>query len=218
MKFLVAFIFTLLSFSNLHAQSSEYTFFDNDKQFYGAAVIGLNASQVDGDGFSGYHRAGLVAGGKVLWLFSKPLGMSLEFLYSQKGSRYVMETHNQYAGSYFAGYKMKLNYVEVPVLFQYFYSSRIIVGFGASYNALLSSSEEHSYMGWPAIDEGIATFNNYTVDLIGSISYMLWEGIMVSARYQYGITPLRDFEHVPNGFGMGNQHNNMFSFRLSYLF
>lgn len=205
---------------NLAAQEAS-AYLDGEKTFFGGPVLGINCSQIDGDTYSGFHSAGLNAGGMVFWRFSKPVGMSVEFLYSQKGSHGVNETTDPYAGPYYSKYKIRLNYVEVPLVFHYFLSSRYQVGIGGSFNALLSSKESLVTTYPVHIDESLFLFNKNTFDLIGSVSMLLWKGIMLNARYQYGITPLRDWEHVPvfqPVSGPRDQFNNMVTFRIAYLF
>lgn len=218
-KFLFLFLSVCSSGNLLARQESSY--FTGEKTFYGGLVIGINCSQVDGDTYAGFHSAGLNAGGMVYWHISKPVGISMEFLYSQKGSRSVTETTSPYAGPYFSKYKIRLNYVETPLLVHYILSPKYQFGLGASFNALLSSRESFTALYPVHIDESQAAFNKFTFDLVGSISMMLWKGIMLNARYQYGITPLRDWDHVPvfqAGTGTRDQFNNMATFRIAYLF
>jgi len=195
-------------------------YFAGDRQFYGGVVIGLNCSQVDGDTYSGFHSAGLNAGGLVYWHFHPQIGMSLEFLYSQKGSKGVTESTDPYAGPYFEKYKIRLNYVEAPLVFHYFLSPRFQVGLGGSFNALIGSKESLT-MIYPVNNLDAGPFNKYTFDLVGSLSVAVWKGIMLNARYQYGITPLRDWQNAPvlsPAAGRRDEYNNMVTFRIIYLF
>jgi hypothetical protein len=219
-KFLFIFLLACGSGGIIAAQD-EPSYFTGEKTFYGGLVIGMNCSQVDGDTYSGFHSVGLNTGAMVYWQFSKPLALSVEFLYSQKGSRSVTQTSSPYAGPYFSKYKIRLNYVEAPLLFHYIISPKYQLGLGGSFNALLGSKESFTAIYPIHIDESQAAFNKYTFDLIGSVSMMLWKGIMLSARYQYGITPLRSWDHVPvfqAGMGTRDQYNNMATFRIAYLF
>lgn len=215
-KWLLSFLLILVFFP-VFAQEQKNVF-DEYKSFYGGLVLGLNATQVDGDTYAGYHRVGLNAGGIVYWRFVNQVALSLEILYSQKGSRAVKESTSPYAGSYFSKYSIKLNYAEVPLMFHYFFSSKYQIGFGGSFNGLISSKESLIQINPVHIDESLFPFNKFHVDLMGSISMAVWKGLVLDVRFQYGITPLRDYQNVPFGYGSSNQFDNMFTFRIQYLF
>lgn len=214
---LLLFIFSSCTVWVSRAQEA-YTYLHADKKFFGGLVGGMNITQVDGDTYSGFHRVGLNAGGMVYWRMHPLAGISLEFLYSQKGSRGVRSTADYNLGSYFEKYTIRLNYVEAPLLFYFFPKDRYHVGVGASFNGLLGSSEALERLGPVYFEQEDFPFEPYYVDLLGSVTYMLWEGFFINARYQYGITPVRRFGNSPSDLGGGNQFNNMVTFRLGYIF
>lgn len=220
-KLLIILLFSP-SFSTFGQSNSTFFGRENGKRFLGGLTLGLNASQVDGDGFSGFHSAGLNAGGLVYWFFTQEMALSMEFLYSQKGSHGVRTSYSPYGGSYFAKYKMRLNYVEVPIVIHYLFQEKYMIGVGASFNALLSAKESMEDAGYYApIDPNEYPFNNFTFDMIGSIGMGLGKNFIAEARYQYGITALRNWQNVAPfvpGMGESDQFNNMVAFRLIYLF
>lgn len=222
MKKLLTALLLLGPLFSLAQNKSSFLDRENGKRFFGGLALGLNASQVDGDGFSGFHSAGLNAGGLVYWFFTKDIAASMEFLFSQKGSHGVRESYSPYGGAYYAKYKMRLNYIEVPLVFHYLFQEKYMIGFGGSFNALLSSKESMEDAGYYApINPDDYPFNNFTFDIVGSISRVLGENFIVEARYQYGLTPLRNWQNVAPfvpGMGVSNQFNNMIAFRLIYLF
>jgi len=212
------------------AQPEHPGLFDNsDKRFWGGVVVGINCSQVDGDTYSGFHSAGLNAGGLVYWNFAAKAVASMGFMFSQKGSHGVNESYSPYGGAYYAKYKLRLNYVEVPVVFHYMFRNyllgfdgKYLLGVGGAFNALLGSKESMEDMGSTVgFDEGDYPFNKSTFDVIGSLGLLLGSNFIVEARYQYGLTPLRETANVPAlnaTMGGRNQLNNTMSFRLIYLF
>lgn len=218
---LLLFVVCMFYWGSLAAQSAEPDgryFFDGDKKFSGGIVAGMNVSTVARDNFGGYHLPGLNAGAIVYWRFATPVAMSLELLYSQKGAKGVNTSYSPYAGSYYEKYTMRLNYVEVPLILHYFISPRYQIGGGASYNALMSSKETYETIYPVYIDPDLHPFEKYEIDLIANGSMMLYKGLMLNVRYQYSVTPVRKSFYVPIGLGAGDQHNNMFTFRLAYLF
>lgn len=212
------FLFVLPIFSQAQSSSTIYFSDDSEQKFFGGIVAGMNVSQVDGDTYSGYHKVGLNAGGIVYWRFMQQVGLSIELLYSQKGARAVQDLYNPYAGPGFGKYKINLNYAEVPLVFHYFLSSKYQIGAGVSYNGLISAHEEITPdYNYSHIDPDNILFNKSTFDAIVSGSMMLWKGVMVNIRYQYSITPVRNWNNLA-GVGSGDQFNNMFTFRIAYLF
>ena len=78
------------------------------QNFTAAAVLGLNASQINGDFLAGYDKLGLTAGLKVVSSMKEKLDISVELLWSQRGSRDgpFTNTHR----------KIHLDYAEIPVM------------------------------------------------------------------------------------------------------
>lgn len=230
MKQIWLFIITVFTFLPAVAQSEHSDMFDNpDKSFWGGVVAGINCSQVDGDTYSGFHSAGLNAGGLVYWTFAKSAAASMGFMFSQKGSHGVNESYSPYGGAYFAKYKLRLNYIEVPVVFHYMFQNyllgfngKYLLGVGGAFNALLGNKESMEDMGSLVdFDEGDYPFNKSTFDVIGSLGLLLGSHLILEARYQYGLTPLRETQYVPalnSTMGGRNQLNNTMSFRFIYLF
>ena len=59
-------LFFLLT-CNLFTQFANAQYYEPTRLFYGGLIGGFNFSQVDGDNFAGYHKAGFNVGG-VLYL------------------------------------------------------------------------------------------------------------------------------------------------------
>lgn len=207
-----------LSAAAQYGEQKEYFKEDLEQRFYGGIVLGMNLSQVDGDTYGGYHKVGLVTGGKVYWRINQPLSLSVGLLYSQKGARAVVNMNNPYAGPGFGKYKIGLSYIELPILLNCNFQKIYQIGIGLSYNGLLTASEFKTpdYNG-SLIQPDQINFNKSTIDGILSASVMFSRNMILNGRYQYGLTPLRYSGNL-NGVGYGDQYNNMFSFRLIYLF
>lgn len=85
------------------------------QNFHGGIMAGLVGSQVAGDTYSGFDKAGIFAGGYVSWDFTKRSALVLELEYFQKGSRKNPDAENNDYDSYL----FRVNYVELPVLYQF---------------------------------------------------------------------------------------------------
>lgn len=84
------------------------------QQFHGGVTLGLVGSQVAGDTYSGYHKAGIYGGGFVNLELGKHSLLQMELTFFQKGSRENPDSTNN-----FTSYVLRLNYVELPLLYQY---------------------------------------------------------------------------------------------------
>ncbi len=221
MKALLIFGLCLLTVLDASAQETGEDgpgYFNGHKPFYAGLVAGLNVSTVTRDNFGGYHQPGFNAGATVYWHFARPLTMSIDLLFSQKGAKGVNTANSPYAGTYYEKYTMRLNYLEVPLLLHYIASPKWQFGAGASYSALVSAKETYETIYPVYLDPDRFPFQKYEIDLVGSGSMMVYKGLMLQVRYQYSVTPVRKAWDVPQGLGIGNQFNNMFVFRLAYLF
>lgn len=111
----------------------------NAQRFTASAVGGINISQINGDGYAGYNKWGLTGGARVSYEVYPKMDMSIEMLYSQRGSR---------NGNQEAPFHINLNYVEIPLLYSIndwyneadgYYKVRADVGL--SYGYLISSTQ-----------------------------------------------------------------------------
>lgn len=112
--------------------------------FKGGILIGLNASQIDGDELRGFDKAGLNIGARFGAVITPRTEITMDLLYSQRGSQARLTLDNRIPQS-----KYSLHYVEVPFLFHYkewlgvtleetsFY--RLEVTAGLSYSRLIRS-------------------------------------------------------------------------------
>ena len=198
--------------TGIHAQNM---YGDDPKPFTGALLAGLNFSQVDGDSYYGYHKVALNAGAMVYVHFTSIVGISMELLYSRKGSRGVTETYSQYVGSYFSRYYMDVNYVEVPLMFHTIYG-KYDMEIGASYNYLMGSAEEIITDQPVVIDPIRNRFSTSDVDFVCGFTRKLYDKWFVNVRYEYSLTSIRPPERIPYGYSYGNQgqFNNLFCLRL----
>lgn len=106
------------------------------QQFTGGLTAGLVGSQVAGDNFSGYKKGGIFAGGFVALNLSDKSSLQMELTYFQKGSR---ENPNEENG--YSSYLLRINYVEMPLLYQYKTGKFIIEG-GPSVGVSTNSYEK----------------------------------------------------------------------------
>lgn len=215
------FILALVLWLPLHscAQSTGFFTADEERTFYGGAVLGANFSTVQGDGYGGYHKVGLNAGGIVCARILPKILASVELLYTQKGSRGVNQTESAYTGTTIDKYFLDLNYVEVPVMLQYVVNARWRIGLGGAYAQLIKSNEEiitaqYYYKNVPGTD-----FHKRDYNLLLGGGVQFGSGIFLEGRYQFSLSSIRDVNNIPPYMfaGGAGQFNNFFTLKLMYL-
>ena len=196
-KLLLLFTGTLL-YVSLNAQS-----------FSGGILAGFSASQYDGDGYSGFHRAGFIAGVYVGHIISKKFSWNMEMKYIQKGSYQRIEP--DYG---FPEYDLRLNYVEVPFMIKYDYKYKLSfeAGLGAAY---LAGSREH-VNNVEAYPNGDRPFNKFEISYQLGGYYQITKRLSVNLRYSYSLLPARPYDSgATHGLNLG-ECNNLISFSLKY--
>ncbi len=189
-----------------------------DKIFFTGIVAGINAAQIDGDTYAGFHKAGLNAGFVSFVKFSPKVLGSIELLYSQKGARNATVINSPAVGSVPIIYTAKLNYVEIPLTLDYLVADKILFGLGLSYSRLISDKEEmDSYTG-----AGTSTLENtyrkQDINYLLAVSYQLSGNLFARARYQYSMLSIRDAQKIPIQFGTPRQFNNLFALQFFLVF
>jgi hypothetical protein len=107
------------------------------QEFNGGIMAGVAGTQIAGDTYYGFHKAGIFAGGFVNYQVSKHSAFQMELEYFQKGSRENPDSANN-----FNQYLFRINYVELPVLYQYIVDKRFRLEFGPSLGVMINYYEE----------------------------------------------------------------------------
>lgn len=106
------------------------------QRFHGGIVAGLVGSQVAGDTWSGFKKAGIFAGGYVSLDAGEKSSFRMELTYFQKGSRENPTEENGYQS-----YLLRLNYIEMPLFYQY-QAGRFVIFAGPSAGFTMGYYEE----------------------------------------------------------------------------
>jgi hypothetical protein len=197
----------------------------------GMVIAGMNLSQVDGDEIYGFDKAGLNTGVGAIVPLGKNFSFTIETLFNQKGSRqgaqYEDTVTNPANGTkelWTGEYKLKLDYLEVPVLFHYTDKDIISGGVGFSYGRLVNVKEyEHGrQVESTSLNSDVYDRNDYNVliDLNFRV-HKKFSRFRVNFRYAYSMKKIRTrdfynkyYEYI----GTRDQFNNLLSLRLIYVF
>lgn len=154
-----------------------------ERRFKGGIIGGFNLSQIEGDDAAGYNKIGIQAGARVAIVLKEKMDLGIEMLFSQRGSA----ARNINQGAF--PFKLTLNYIEVPVLFNYmdwqvededYYRLHFHAGF--SYGRLISFASDDLVI----IDDFI---RDNDVSWIGGATYYINENLGITARYSRSLYP-----------------------------
>jgi len=194
------------------------------QRIMGEAILGLNMSKVEGDlvnnGSLKFQKPGLVAGAGAIVPVSIIFSLNIQMLVSQKGAYKKFGVHPDSALPY---YKTRLDYAEVPLLFQYNDKNGLSIGTGISYSRLVR-------MQWTVngrvltntTSEGYYSRDNF--DWIADFKYRVWENAHINVRYQYGLNSIwsggdEDLLITQQGDKQSSdQRHSILSIRITWLF
>jgi hypothetical protein len=171
--------------------------------------FGMTATQVGGDQLEGFDKAGLLAGGYVSRDISQRSSIAMEMIFIQKGSRKPLDkTDNSY-------YLMRLNYIEVPLVFRWKASKKFILETGPSFSVLVSSYEADQ------LGELVYAppFEKTDVSVHAGLLYVLTDRWNVNVRYGFSVLPVRpltpalSYRYIDSG-----QFNEVLQLALNYTF
>jgi len=187
------------------------------QRIMGAAILGVNATKVNGDEVDGYHKFGMNAGLAAIVPFGDQWAVTFENVYSQKGAH----QRKLYQDSLDGSYDLKLNYLEVPVLVQYTDKDIVTLGAGMSWGRLVGISEQRNGYDMPGttIESGI--YRSSDLNILLDVKFRLIERLRFNVRYAYSIRPIATREVIDSKTGKPNirdQYNGLFTFRLYYVF
>ena len=179
------------------------------QKFEGGILAGLCASQVAGDNYSGYNKAGVFVGSYVSLVLSDRLDLRLELEYIQKGSR---KNPIPDKGDY-DSYLMRLGYIEMPLLLRFHVGRKLVAEAGPAVSFLLHSSEKFNQE-----DVYYHPFAKQNLSIIAGISYPVTSRISAGLRTNNSLFSIRKDTFTGNvwrfwGFG---QFNDALVFTLGY--
>jgi len=177
--------------------------------FKGTVYGGFVASQVSGDDFSGFHKPGFSAGLQSVYRLNERNTLSLSVAFMQKGSRHMPSKTN------FSRYILRLNYVEVPLVYSFTVGNNLWMDLGAAYARLVSSKEEFDYL-----ENTEDAFYNTEIDLVLGLRRTLSEKLDIGLRLHNSspFTPVRDHSSGTRLWYNWGQYNTALVLMLYYNF
>ncbi len=186
-----------------------FAFVSVAQQFQGGVAGGLIGSQVAGDTYSGFHKLGLYAGLWVKLDANQRSSFLIELNYSQKGSRHNPDSTRQD----FTIYKMRLGYIEMPILYQFQLKNKMFAEIGPAFSFLLHSYEELDYM-----EVSYGKFKLFNPSFVAGIGYPVTEKLGVHFRMNSSLLSIRtnDLAGEVHRFFDHGQYSDCIMIFLSY--
>lgn len=153
------------------------------QRFDAGFTLGVAATQVDGDGYGGYNKAGPIAGIWVEHNLKNEWFGRIELRYTQKGS--YAKTSEE-SSSY---YRMRLHYYEAPIFVGYRLKNKFQVMGGFSVGYLGKAQEMTNWGSFP--DEDIDAYKEFEFAGIAGVEYRYRERWIIGAFASYSILPIR---------------------------
>lgn len=157
--------------------------------FRGAVSVGLLGSQVLGDGFSGYKKAGIAGGLLIQRRLSDKWKWQMELQYVNKGSK---KNPNYDIGDY-TKYKISFHYIEVPLVLLYSYKYNIDFEIGCAPAFLFKTLQEDQH----GVLDITRPFKDYDFSSILGVNYNITEKFVSNLRF----TQTFFFSPIRNNFG-----------------
>ena len=167
------------------------------QSFKAHAVLGLNATQIDGDALWGYNQAGILGGIKVSLPLSDAVSAQAGMLYSAKGSR-----NSEYEPGFTI---IRLSYLELPVEIQGRLVNNVYLFGGLSPNYLINARSDLGF----GFEPNRTGFRNFDLCFTASILYRFADNAGVQARITEGLRSANTIQYL---------RNRALSFALVYYF
>ncbi|MFO8054339.1 MAG: outer membrane beta-barrel protein [Bacteroidales bacterium] len=149
---------------------------------------GIGASQIGGDDLRGYNKPGLYTGIYTSIDLTDRSRISLEINYIEKGSRKYARPDKEI----YKAYKLMLNYVEIPIAYEYFLHENLSFSGGLSYGVLLNREDNEEDESGVIPDT--KPFRNYELAVNLAAHGWINETWGIGIRHSLSIIPVRTYK------------------------
>lgn len=179
------------------------------QRFDGGALLGFNATQVEGDNYKGFNKPGVVAGFYVETDLAPAVFAAFEIKFAQKGARKNITEKDP------VKYIMRLNYVEVPVYMAFRTNQRGSVIGGVSTGFLVNANEFDNYGEFAPEDK--EAFNSIDLQPFIGFQFDFMENLKTDLRFALSVLPIRGKPGVnSNSYWLNSQFSNVITLALYY--
>jgi opacity protein-like surface antigen len=188
------------------------------QRFNGGVLVGICASQVDGDTYAGFDKVGLQGGVFVNTKFTKAWGAQMEIKYNGKGARKKTSESDPET------YSLTLHYIDLPLMVNFTIQDKFIIDAGFVPGYLFAKNGEED--GIKFSDEEIRAFKKVDLSWLLGLNYKITDNFIVNIRYSYSLFSIRDYENVNANYGIiaqifgytNGDYNNFLTMGIYYQF
>jgi len=173
------------------------------RDFSGGLLLGISASQIDGDNQYKYKKPGLIVGAYVSRALTKHGSLKIESYYIGKGA---VLNEDYPDGTTIQVFNTSLHYVEMPFLFNLQIHPKIDIALGIA-PSYLFAAKLTSYKA--PVDKTSYSLKQFDIQPIGEVDFYLTDKISTSVRYSYSMFNIRKDP-------MAIWHNNNLSLVFRY--
>ncbi len=182
------------------------------QQFDAGIKTGISASQISGDQLGGFDKPGIYAGIFTSIELNQKSLITLEMNYVEKGSRKLARPDKGIYNSY----RLMLNYIEIPVTYQYFIHDMLSLESGPSFGVLIKrDNNEEDENG---VLNGTRPFNKYEFALNGGMNFWFNDNFAIGGRYSVSLLPVRKHDSGSTYWFNRGQHIELLRFYVTYRF
>ncbi len=163
-------------------------------------VAGVNFSQVNGDKLAGFDKIGLLGGAVVSRKIKANKELSFEMLYSEKGSKDVVDINNPIQDTLF-----RFNYIDIPILYSYYLLPHVKLQMGVYTGVRIKATYDDSNQEYDRIDQ------------IRSMDYGLTGGAEYVYNKHFGFNGRISQSLLDNNNTYDRYYNLYLSFSLRYI-
>ena len=161
---------TSLSFSFIHAQTAV------------GLKGGVNIANLSG--FEGNSRVSGHAGVFLHHTINSSWCFQPELLYSGEGQRYFSNGEER---------TLALDYIQLPLMIQYYPSSQLYLEFGPQVGVLLSAQDKGDEVGHENVKEDFSTAQ---IALGVGLGFKVTNQVALYGRYNFGLTDVTKFDNI----------------------
>lgn len=188
----------VLSLVSIAKAQSDFTF---------GPKFGLNLSNVSNS--DGNVKASIHLGAFATAKITDFVGLQAELLYSRQG---WSDSYDVPGLAKDVKVKCRVNYLNIPVLARLYVWDHLSVDLGPQLGFALNAKAREKYSG-KTVKSKISHLNTIDVSFAVGASYELNWGILVSARYNIGLTNVFDKDHFRDGV---TNKNGVFQLSVGY--
>lgn len=166
--------------------------------------VGLNVSNVSHSG--GDSKVSVNAGVFAGFLVNDWLGFQAELLYSRQGWRDKIDVN----GADDVKANFRVNYLNIPMLARFYVWDGLSVDLGPQLGIALNARQRYKHDG-ETVKSKMHDLNSLEVSFDMGLSYEFDRGLVVSARYDLGLSNVFD----KDTFGKSNK-NHVFQLAIAY--